>query len=232
MYKRQGEGTLVYYAFDLLYLERHDLRSLPLLRRKQLLAQILPDLPRIKYSDHVRGQGVAFFRQAAESGLEGVIAKDGQSAYQAGKRSEAWQKFKARPCQEAVIGGFTAPRSGRQFFGSLLLGVYEGDDLVYVGHTGTGFDQETLAELRARQPQLETEASRPDLWDDPDRARQVTGELASVTDDLEIYDGLGSRIDDIEVLRAIAVIFVCIEHMHMNLFAWVGGPLQLSTIQY
>ena len=55
-------------------------------------------------------------------------------------------------------------------------------------------------ELRARQPQLETEASRPDLWDDPDRARQVTGELSSVTDDLEVYDGFGERIDDIEVL--------------------------------
>lgn len=181
-YRRTGEGTLVYYAFDLLYLEGHDLRSLPLLRRKQLLAQILPDLPRIKYSDHVRGQGVAFFRQAAESGLEGVIAKDGQSAYQAGKRSEAWQKFKARPCQEAVIGGFTAPRSGRQFFGSLLLGVYEGDDLVYVGHTGTGFDQETLAELRARLEPLrrpsspfvvEPKANTPATWVEPELVCQV-----------------------------------------------------------
>ncbi|MBX3283762.1 MAG: peptide chain release factor 2 [Acidimicrobiales bacterium] len=61
-----------------------------------------------------------------------------------------------------------------------------------------------VAELRARQPQLETEASRPDLWDDPDRARQVTGELASVTDDLEVYDGFGARIDDVEVLAELA----------------------------
>ena len=59
-------------------------------------------------------------------------------------------------------------------------------------------------ELRARQPQLETEASRPDLWDDPDRARQVTGELSSVTDDLEVYDGFGERIDDIEVLAELS----------------------------
>ncbi len=181
-YRRTGEGVLVYYAFDLLHLEGYDLRALPLVRRKELLQRILPPLPRLRYSDHMQGRGIAFFRQAAESGLEGVIAKDGQSVYQAGRRSEAWLKFKARPCQEAVIGGFTAPRSGRKFFGALLLGVYDGDDLVYIGHTGTGFDQETLAEVRARLEPLrrpsspfvvEPKANTSATWVEPELVCEV-----------------------------------------------------------
>jgi bifunctional non-homologous end joining protein LigD len=211
-YRRTGEGTLVYYAFDILHLEGYDLRSLPLVRRKELLARILPPLPRLRYSNHIPARGVAFFRQAAESGLEGVIAKEGQSLYRAGRRSEAWQKFKARPCQEAVIGGFTAPRSGRQFFGALLLGVYEDESLIYVGHTGTGFDQETLADLRARLEPLrrstspfavEPKGNAPATWVEPELVCEV--QYASWTESgilrQAAYLGLREDVDPRTVRR-------------------------------
>ncbi|HSJ56367.1 MAG TPA: non-homologous end-joining DNA ligase, partial [Anaerolineae bacterium] len=154
-YRRTGEGTLVYYVFDLLYLEGYDLLYLPLARRKALLAQVLPDLPHVKYSQHVEEEGVAFFRVAAERGLEGVIAKDGQSGYQAGVRSAQWLKFKARQTLEALIGGFTEPRGGRKKIGALILGLYDDDGaekqtLTYIGHTGTGLTVEDLHQVRAR----------------------------------------------------------------------------------
>src|SRR5207302_519252 len=149
-YQKTGEGTLRYYVFDLLYLDGRDLRGLPLKRRKELLGQILGDLPNVFLSEHVEKDGVAFFEAAAARGLEGIIAKDGESLYREGLRSHQWLKIKTHQRQEAVIGGFTEPRGSRKDLGSLVLGVYEGKDLVYIGHTGGGFDTKGLAEIRAK----------------------------------------------------------------------------------
>jgi bifunctional non-homologous end joining protein LigD len=148
-YRETGAGHLLYYVFDLLHFQGHDLTSLPLLRRKELLKRILPTGPRLRFSDHVESEGVLFFRVAREKGLEGIVAKHGQSTYQTGKRSRQWLKVKTRLTQEGVIAGFTAPRGGRGHFGTLVLGVYEGEELVCIGHAGGGFDADELRRIHA-----------------------------------------------------------------------------------
>jgi bifunctional non-homologous end joining protein LigD len=149
-YRKTGEGTLLYYVFDILYLNGRDLRSLPLKRRKEILKQVLPDLPNIRYSDHIEARGSEFYDLALRNGLEGIIAKDMNSPYTEGARSQRWLKIKISRRQEAVIGGFTAPRGSRKNLGALLLGVYEGDDLVFIGHTGGGFTEKKLTEVYNR----------------------------------------------------------------------------------
>jgi bifunctional non-homologous end joining protein LigD len=147
-YQKTGEGVLAYYVFDLLYLDGHDLRSLPLRRRKELLAALVDNLPSIRLSEHIEERGRAFFEAASERGLEGIIAKSAASPYRMGMRSHDWLKIRTHRRQEAVIGGFTQSRGSRPHFGALVLGVYQGDDLVYVGHTGTGLNDATLADVR------------------------------------------------------------------------------------
>ena len=117
----------------------HDLTNLPLLRRKELLKKILPADQHIKFSDHVWKEGVLFFQVVKEKGLEGIVAKHSQSTYRMGRRSRQWLKIKTQLTQEGVIAGFTEPRGARKYFGSLVLGVYAGDELIYIGHSGGGF---------------------------------------------------------------------------------------------
>ena len=148
-YQKSGQGRLCYYVFDLLYLDGHDLRQLPLWRRKELLATAVAGLPDVVLSEHVEEHGVAFFKAAAAAGLEGIIAKDGQSPYREGQRSHAWLKIKTRLRQEAVICGFTEPRGSRQSLAMLVLGIYQGKQLTYIGHAGGGLDTQALADLRA-----------------------------------------------------------------------------------
>ncbi len=149
-YRKSGTGHLLYCVFDLLSLEGHDLTNLPLVRRKRLLKRILPAAPHIGFSDHVEKEGILFFRVVKERGLEGIVAKHSQSLYRMGTRSRQWLKVKTHLTQEGVIAGFTEPRGGRRHFGALVLGVYQGDELIYIGHTGGGFTFTTLADIRAR----------------------------------------------------------------------------------
>jgi bifunctional non-homologous end joining protein LigD len=149
-YQKTGRGKLLYYVFDVLHLDGRDLRGLPLLERKALLAKALPPLPNVRLSDHVRGAGEAFFREAARRDLEGVVAKDGASPYREGQRGRDWLKIKTAMRQEAVIGGFTEPRGGRKHLGALVLGVFEAGRLRYIGHAGGGFDEKTLRAVHAR----------------------------------------------------------------------------------
>ena len=146
-YQKSRSGQLVYCVFDLLYLAGHDLRKLPLRRRKEILKQVLPSDPQLIFSDHVEEHGKEFFNLVTLQGLEGMLAKDASSPYQTGRRSASWLKIKSEERQEAVIGGFTDPGGGRKHFGSLLLGVYEGKELVYVGHVGTGFSETKLRDI-------------------------------------------------------------------------------------
>jgi bifunctional non-homologous end joining protein LigD len=136
----RAAGHLVYEVFDILYLDGHDLRGLPLIRRKETLRQILPVVPGLAFCDHIEDCCLAFFDAAKKAGLEGMIAKDVASMYLAGRRSDRWLKVKATLQQEAVIAGFTRPGGSRQHFGSLVLGVYEKGELVHIGEVGTGFD--------------------------------------------------------------------------------------------
>lgn len=154
-----SESSLVYYVFDILFLDGHDLTRLPLLRRKDILSKILPSLPQVRVSDFVANEGKRFFALAAAQGLEGVIGKDAASRYIAGKRSASWIKVKAQKRTEAVIGGFTELRAEGPGVGALLLGQEKDDALVYIGHTGTGFDQRTREQLERTLSALEIDSS-------------------------------------------------------------------------
>jgi bifunctional non-homologous end joining protein LigD len=149
-YLSSALGNLVYYVFDVLYLDGRDLKSLPLMRRKEILRQILRDTPFVKFSSHIETEGTSLFRAAVENGVEGIVAKDGKSPYRPGYRGREWLKVKTYERQEAVIAGFTEPRGGRKGFGSLVLGVYEDGRLRYIGNTGGGFTDQNLSSLRAR----------------------------------------------------------------------------------
>jgi bifunctional non-homologous end joining protein LigD len=151
------QGDLVFFAFDLLYLDGWDLRRAPLLARKGALGELLAGRTGpIRLSDHVPGSGEDFYGQACKYGLEGIISKRGDLGYHSG-RSKDWLKVKCLQRQELVIVGFTNPEKSRVGLGALLLGVYEGKELVYAGKVGTGFDDSTLRELRARLDKLEIE---------------------------------------------------------------------------
>jgi bifunctional non-homologous end joining protein LigD len=147
-------GELVYLAFDLLHLDGRDLRGLPLAERKAALQSLLGEADNrpspVRFSDHLRGQGEAFYRQACGLGLEGVIAKRADCPYRAG-RGDDWRKIKCLMRQELVVGGFTEPAGSRQDLGALLVGHRDGDGgLRYAGKVGTGLDDRTLKDLRRR----------------------------------------------------------------------------------
>jgi len=129
--------------FDALALEGRDLRRLPLLERKAALSLTVPARGVIRYGDHVRERGEAFYEAAAEQRVEGILAKRADSPYTGG-RTRAWLKIKCHLRQEFVIGGWTDPQGGRGWFGALHLGVYDDGRLVYVAKVGTGFDEATL----------------------------------------------------------------------------------------
>ncbi len=181
-YPDAGGGHLLYCIFDLLYFRGHDLTGLPLLRRKEVLKRILPSTPRIRFSDHVWKEGILFYRAAKEKGLEGIIAKHSQSVYEAGRRSRRWLKVKTQFTQEAVIAGFTEPGGGRKYFGALVLGVYQGEELTYIGHAGGGFTTRQLKEIRERLEPLvreecpfsvKPETNAPVTWTHPEMVCEV-----------------------------------------------------------
>jgi bifunctional non-homologous end joining protein LigD len=148
-------NDLVYYVFDLLYLDGTDLRSVPLEERKILLEKLLPAAQsgKVRFSEHFMGNGPRFFQQASELGLEGIISKLRDRPYGGGRGTD-WLKVKATHREEFVIGGFTDP-GNRTGFGSLLLGYHDKNHrLLYAGKVGTGFSERTLASLRARLDEL------------------------------------------------------------------------------
>lgn len=147
---------VVYYAFDLLYLDAYPLFRVDLEKRKELLASILSTAEVLRYSDHYVGQGVKLYQAAAEKGLEGIVAKRRRSCYLQ-KRSREWLKIKITQRQEAVIGGYTDPKGSREHFGSITLGVYDDNGrLIHVGNAGSGFTEQSHAELWSRLKTLET----------------------------------------------------------------------------
>jgi bifunctional non-homologous end joining protein LigD len=141
------------YVFDLVWLEGHDVRDLPLRARKRLLRDALRFEDGVRLTPYRNETGEALFDEACRKGWEGVIAKRADSPYRT-TRSKDWLKFKCEKGQELVIGGFTAPKGSRTEFGALLLGYHDGDAFRYAGKVGTGFDHETLRELGARMRAL------------------------------------------------------------------------------
>jgi bifunctional non-homologous end joining protein LigD len=211
-YKKTGRGHLLYYVFDLLYFENHDLTNLPLLRRKELLRKILPADPKVKFSDHVLKDGTLFFNIVKKKGLEGIMAKHSQSTYLAGKRSSHWLKVKTRLTQEGVIAGFTQPRGSRKSFGTLVLGVYAGDELIYIGHSGGGFSAGLLKELGQKLEPLtqdecpfkvEPEPNNPATWVKPELVCEVA--FQGWTDEGIMRQPVFLRLRDDKAAREVAL---------------------------
>jgi len=153
-------AQLVYVAFDLLYLDGYDLTAAPLEDRKRALEPLIASagVDRLRYSEHIEGNGVKFHREACRLELEGMISKLRRSPYRAG-RGRDWIKVKCLQRQEFVIGGYTDPEKSRQGLGALLLGVHDGDALRYAGRVGTGFNGRMLRELEKRLRPMQQDRS-------------------------------------------------------------------------
>lgn len=191
-YGKSGSGHLFYYVFDLLHFKGHDLTGLPLLRRKELLKNILPSLPKIRFSEHVAGEGVLFFQAAAQKGLEGVIAKQAMSSYETGKRSRNWLKVKSRLTQDGVIAGFTEPKGGRHHFGTLVLGAFQEGRLVYIGLSGGGFGAKELQEIREKLTPLIRQECPFDVL--PDTGNRVTWVKPELVCEVGLTGWTGERV--------------------------------------
>jgi DNA ligase D-like protein (predicted ligase) len=157
---RRGQENVpvFYYVFDILWLEGHDVRKLPLRTRKRLLRDALQFHGNVRWTQHRNRDGEAFFKEACRKGWEGLIAKRADSPYVA-TRSRDWLKFKCEHGQELVVGGYTEPRGSRVEFGALLLGYYRDGELQYAGKVGTGFDTELLHTLGAQMREIERKDS-------------------------------------------------------------------------
>jgi bifunctional non-homologous end joining protein LigD len=154
----QERTPIVFYAFDLLWLNGKDLRNSPIEERKAKLEELLEKPPGIiRYSVSFKKDVEELFSRAQEFGLEGLIGKRLGSRYEAGKRSGAWIKLKLHKEQEFVIGGYTEPEGSRKFFGALLVGFYEGKKLKFAGRVGTGFGEKLLSILFSKLNKIRVE---------------------------------------------------------------------------
>jgi bifunctional non-homologous end joining protein LigD len=150
--------SVLYYVFDLLYLDGCDLRRVSLEKRKDLLAKITSLDGPVRYSDHFP-QGKALFDVAKQKGLEGILAKRRSSAYEE-RRTREWRKIKITQTADCVVGGYTDPEGSRSYFGSIVLGLYDKNgDLIHVGQAGTGFDEATLKQVWQALKKLVTKRS-------------------------------------------------------------------------
>ena len=152
--KLVSEYPVVYFVFDLLYCDGYDLRAAPLLERKRLLQRLFRNSDRTRFSDHQIEKGKELFELAKQNDLEGIIAKRIDSQY-VNARSPNWLKLKTSKTLDAVVGGWTAPRGGTPF-GSLLLGLYAGKKLEFIGHVGSGFDAQSHRQIAATLKELVT----------------------------------------------------------------------------
>jgi bifunctional non-homologous end joining protein LigD len=178
-------AQLVYQAFDLLYLDGRSLLNVPLEHRKHLLKMVLRGGDRrVRYADHVVGEGKAFMDAAAKQDLEGIIAKHRTSPYLPGIRSRTWLKIKNRPEQELVVGGYTPGERAAKELGAIVVGFYEDDDdkrrLRFAGKVGSGFNAVSRRRIRDRLAKLEVPESPFDPPPPKDYRGRWGGDLKSV----------------------------------------------------
>lgn len=152
-------AKLSYFAFDLPFVEGHDLGAKPLLERKALLKEILKGQEGVTFSDHILGHGPEVFRQAAEQGLEGIVSKRADAKYRQARTRE-WVKVKCIQRQEFVVGGYTEPGGSRTGFGSLAVGFYQDGGLIFAGRVGSGFDDKKLEATLVRLHKLGSKESQ------------------------------------------------------------------------
>lgn len=184
-----ADVPVLYYAFDLLYLDGYDWRRVPLEERKKKLESLIISGDSVRFSDHYEAHGKALFQIAQQKKLEGILAKKRASFYEE-HRSREWLKIKIRQRTECVVGGYTEPEGTRAHFGSLVLGLYDKQGkLIHVGQVGSGFDQKLLDEISKLLKKIETkknpfygevEALRKVIWVKPELVAEV--EYAEWTD--------------------------------------------------
>ncbi|HEY7024731.1 MAG TPA: DNA ligase D [Candidatus Limnocylindrales bacterium] len=208
-------APVVYYVFDLIYLDGQLLVDVPLEQRKHLLKTVLRDHPNVRFGAHIERDGKAFYEVMEQRGLEGMIAKLRTSRYEPGRRSKAWLKVKIRREQEVVVVGYEPGKGARADLGSLILAVYEGKDLRYVGEVGSGLDQRTIRELKtkldahklAEPPVVNPPRIRGAIWSEPRLVVRV--EFSEWTDDDYLrqaaYKGIEIGKDPTKVVRERAI---------------------------
>jgi bifunctional non-homologous end joining protein LigD len=201
-----SEIPVLYYAFDLLYLDGYNLMKVNLEDRKQLLESIVTPSDILRYSEHFLREGEQLYAAAKDKGLEGIVAKRRRSCYEQ-KRSREWLKMKITRRQECVIGGYTDPRGSREHFGSIILGLYDDNGrLIHIGHAGSGFNAATHADLWKRLQKIEAdkspffgkvEASRRPHWVKPELVAEIKftewtheGQSGAVKMRAPVYEGL------------------------------------------
>jgi bifunctional non-homologous end joining protein LigD len=179
--RRALEHPATAYVFDLLSVEGHDLRRLPLVERKRLLRAILPRAGPLRFTDHVEEHGEELYAEISRVGLEGMVAKRASSPYREG-RSADWLKFRRETTGDFAIVGFTEPKSARSGIGALHLAVRSNGGFRYAGRVGTGFDDRLLGDLRRRlEPSRISTAAcsgpvpagKDDRWVTPDLVCEV-----------------------------------------------------------
>src|SRR6185312_10256802 len=148
-YKIDSSHLIQYNVFDLLFLNGKNICNKPLTERKKLLQKIIPRGEIVKYADHIETKGKDLFKEINKLEMEGIMAKKATSLYYPGRRTNEWLKIKEHKTQDALIAGFTQGRGARKHFGALILAVKKGNTLTYIGHTGTGFNEEKLKDLLA-----------------------------------------------------------------------------------
>jgi bifunctional non-homologous end joining protein LigD len=197
------KAPVVYYIFDTLYLDGYDLRPCPLLERKMLLKRVLREDLQVRYSDHVVEKGRELYDLAVERKLEGLVAKRISNPYPEG-RTSSWLKIKLTVDLDAVIGGWTEPRGSREHFGALLLGLYDGKNLEFIGGVGTGFASLEQRRIWEQLQNFRTEncpfASRPSTrekahWVKPELVARITFSSWTEARHLRMPRFLGLRED-------------------------------------
>jgi bifunctional non-homologous end joining protein LigD len=155
-WRSEADGQLVYYLFDLLWLDGYDLMSLPLAERRNILQHIVPASGPVRLSENFDVSGAELLALAEKMGLEGIVAKKADSKYQPGQRAKDWLKIKTVKQQEVVIGGYTRNENSSKLLSALLVGVFQDGELVFTGPVGTGFTNEAQKEILKKLKPLET----------------------------------------------------------------------------
>jgi bifunctional non-homologous end joining protein LigD len=206
---KEPSAECLFFAFDLLYFDGHDIRSVELTSRRHLLGDLLQNHDgAIRFSEEIEGEGAAVFRAACEHGLEGIIAKDRESSYTSGRLGD-WIKIKCIQSDAFFIVGYEKSLVARAGIGSLLLAARKGNDLVYVGNVGTGFKERdagplrmTLDKLQTKEAPVEFEGQRRNIvWSQPILIAEI--EYRSWTHDAKLrhaaYKGLRESQDNADV---------------------------------
>lgn len=173
-WRSEADGQLVYYVFDILWLDGKDLMHTPLKERRKMLREVVPNNGKIHISNSFDASGTELFEMANKMGLEGIIAKKEDSPYLPDVRSKDWLKIKTQKQQEAIIGGYTINEGTSKKFSALLMGIFEKGEFVSLTTVGTGFTNKMQTEILEKLKPLETSVSpfkTPPEYNKPSRFR-------------------------------------------------------------